>query len=152
MTTGEGRTQDSKKTKIQLIEELENLRTRLAELDKENEAEIVAKPSSAGCQLRRKLRAEIKFIGDFGLMKASGINLSEGGICFEVEGDIPFEMEFEIDGQKHEQRAHLIWVSQVAKGRSQLGFKFVLPESDETSALLWLYKELDLLDELGEET
>ena len=39
--------QDSKKTKIQLIEELENLRTRLAELDKENEAEIVAKPSSA---------------------------------------------------------------------------------------------------------
>ena len=32
--------QDSKKTKIQLIEELENLRTRLAELDKENEAEL----------------------------------------------------------------------------------------------------------------
>ena len=95
-------------TKIQLIEELENLRTHLAELDKEDEAEIVADPSRSGRPLRRELQAEIKFIGDFGLMKASGINLSEGGIYFEVEGDIPFEMEFEIDGQKHEQRAHLI--------------------------------------------
>ena len=39
----------------------------------------------------------------------------------------------------------------MAKGKSQLGFRFVQPESDETSALLWLYNELDLLDELGEE-
>ena len=97
------------------------------------------------------LRAEIKFIGDFGLIQAQGINLSEGGICFEVEGKIPFEMEFEIDGETHEHRANLIWLSQVGKDRSQLGFSFVPPASSETSGLLWLYKELRELNELNDE-
>ncbi len=86
--------QDSKKTKTQLIEELEKLRTRLAVLEKENGAESLAETSGSSRQLRRKLQAEIKFIGDFGLLEASGVNLSEGGICFEMEGEIPFELEF----------------------------------------------------------
>ena len=143
--------QDSKKTKTQLIEELENLRTRLAALEKENEAEVLAEKSGSARPLRRKLRAEIKFIGDFILMEARAINLSEGGICFEMEGDIPFEMEFEIDGQMYEERANLVWMGQGDKSRKQLGFKFVPSETGETSGLLWLHKELEKLDKLNGE-
>ncbi|MBN99030.1 MAG: hypothetical protein CME16_07245 [Gemmatimonadetes bacterium] len=141
--------QDSKKTKTQLIEELEKLRTRLAVLEKENGAESLAETSGSSRPLRRKLQAEIKFIGDFGLLEASGVNLSEGGICFEMEGEIPFELEFEIDGQVFEERANLVWMGQGEKSRRQLGFKFVPAEESETSGLLWLHKELNKLDKLN---
>ena len=137
---------DEKKTKAQLIAELVELRSRLTE-DSVVEAEDADDRNG-----RKELEAEIKFIGDFGLIQAQGINLSEGGICFEVEGKIPFEMEFEIEGETHEHRANLVWMSQVEQGRCQLGFAFVPPATTETSGLLWLYKELkDWNEPEGEE-
>ena len=138
---------DEKKTKAQLITELEELRSRLNQESVSADGETDDERN-----MRKELRAEIKFIGDFGLIQAQGINLSEGGICFEVEGKIPFEMEFELEGETHEHRANLVWMSQVEQGRCQLGFAFVPPATTETSGLLWLYKELkDWNDPGGEE-
>ena len=106
---------DEKKTKAQLIAELEELRSRV------NTEAAIAEADEADERNRRKeLKAEIKFIGDFGLIQAQGINLSQGGICFEVDGKIPFEMEFELEGVTHEHRANLVWMSQVEEGRCQL--------------------------------
>ena len=96
---------------------------------------------------RKELKAEIKFIGDFGLIQVRGVNLSEGAICFQVEGQIPFEMEFEIDGDTHEHRANLVWLSQIDDSKCQLGFEFAAPATPESSGLLWLYKELKEMDE-----
>ena len=122
---------DEKKTKEELIAELQELRSRLNDAD-----------SSGTRSQRKQLNAEIKFIGDFGMIQAEGVNLSETGICFEVEGNIPFEMEFEIDGELHEHRARLVWMSRVEQARCKLGFEFMPPATTETSGLLWLYKEL----------
>ena len=122
---------DDKKTKEELIAELQELRSRLNDAD-----------SSGTRSQRKQLNAEIKFIGDFGMIQAEGVNFSETGICFEVQGKIPFEIEFEIDGELHERRANLVWMSRLEQARCKLGFEFIHPATTETSGLLWLYKEL----------
>ena len=68
-------------------------------------------------------------MGDFNLIQARDVNLSEDGICFEINYDIPFEMEFEFQEKLQQQRAHLIWMKQLENGRNQFGFKFVPSDS-----------------------
>ena len=147
--------QDHRKTKAQLVEELQALRARLADLEEPDpvtEEMPPAPPEPDGSRNdRRDIEAEIKFIGDFGLTQASAVNLSPGGMCFEVAEEIPFEMEFEFEGDVHQHRAHLVWMKPTGGGGSQLGFRFVPPASTETSGILWLYKELRELNESEDE-
>jgi len=82
---------------------------------------------------RKPLQARIEFIGDFDVVEAKGINLSSGGICFEVGESLAFEMQFEADDGKHRHRAHLAWVEALPGGRYRLGFKFV-PDQVESGA------------------
>jgi hypothetical protein len=133
--------QDQKKTKVQLIEELEQLRARLADLEKQWAP--VDRPVQRRAQ-RNELATTIHFVGDFGLLQAQGVDLSENGVCFETAEEIPFDMEFEYQGKLHQHRAQLVWMRLLPNGRSRFGFRFV---SSETSDLLWLYQELDDLPE-----
>ena len=89
---------------------------------------------------RNEIETTIQFIGDFGLVKAKGLDLSNGGIGFELEEDIPFDMEFEVDGDLHQHRAYTVWMQRLKNGCSRFGFQF---KTGPTSSLLWLYKELD---------
>ena len=130
--------QDSQKTKAQFIKELAELRDRLAALTDENAADT-ADAGDATRPERSQLQTSIQFIGDFGLVEAKGLDLSEGGIGFEIEQDIPFDMEFEIDGELHQHRARMVWMQRLADGRSRFGFQFI---TAPPSSLLWLYKEL----------
>ena len=134
--------QDSKKTKAQLIEELVELRARLAE-SANPEADKAATEDADGDSQQRSTRNEIEtsiqFIGDFGLVEAKGLDLSDGGIGFELEEDIPFDMEFEVDGELHQHRARMVWMQRLDNGRNRFGFQFI---TAPTSSLLWLYKEL----------
>lgn len=128
--------EDSSKDRDQLIAEIQELRTRLASLEAEKKKE----DESPSRLQRKELQTGIQFIGDFGLLKARGVDLSEGGICFEVDEDIPFDMEFELDGDTHQHRARLVWMKRLPNGHSRFGFEFTnAPPSD----LLWLYRELD---------
>ena len=135
--------QDSRKTKAQLIAELNEVRGRLASL----EGKVVALGEDLGKEddgaprraAREELNTPIQFIGDFDLIEARGVDLSSGGIGFDAETDIPFEMEFLTDGNTKKHRAHLVWMKPLGNGRSRLGFRFV---PDESSRLLWIYKEL----------
>ena len=130
--------QDSQKTKAQLIEELAECRDRLAALTDESAADTAAAADATRPE-RSQLQTSIQFIGDFGLVEAKGLDLSEGGIGFEIEQDIPFDMEFEIDGELHQHRARMVWMQRLADGRSRFGFQFI---TAPPSSLLWLYKEL----------
>ena len=130
--------QDSQKTKAQLIEELAECRDRLAALTDESAADAAAAADATRPE-RSQLQTSIRFIGDFGLVEAKGLDLSEGGIGFEIEQDIPFDMEFEIDGELHGHRARMVWMQRLADGRSRFGFQFI---TAPPSSLLWLYKEL----------
>ena len=129
--------QDSKKIKAQLIEELVELRARLKILsDNENNPDQDTQPRSE----RNELKTSIQLIGDFGLVEAKITDLSANGIGFELEEDIPFDMEFEIEGELLQHRAHMVWMQHLDNGRSRFGFQFI---TAPVSSLLWLYKELD---------
>lgn len=132
--------QDSKKTKAQLIAELAELKNRLAELTGEPSDETTETTDSHPRSTRNEIKTAIQLIGDFGLVEAKGLDLSDGGIGFELEDDIPFDMEFEVDGNLHQHRAHMVWMQRLDNGRSRFGFQFI---TAPTSSLLWLYKELD---------
>lgn len=84
-------------------------------------------------QPRQEIRTDIEFIADFDLVQAEGIDLSEGGICFEVEQDLPFQMRFDLEGRRYEKRAKLVWIRPAADGRRQLGFQF-LPSGEDDAA------------------
>ena len=136
-----GMQEGTEKTRERLIAEMQELCARIGDIEKS--AGKAKKPVSARSQ-RSELQTEIQFIGDFGLLSAQGIDLSEGGIGFEVDEEIPFEMEFELDGKAHQHRAQLVWMQRLENGHCRFGFEF-LPT--EPSNLLWLYREIKLEDD-----
>ena len=137
--------QDHEKTKPQLIEELQALRQELAEVGKEEKnSEPASQTDTTELSTRPQrieLQSGIKFIPDFGLVNAQGVDVSDGGICFESTGEIPFEMEYEHEGESHQYRAKMVWMKQLDNGNSRFGFEFLRGES--ASGLLWIYKGLE---------
>lgn len=123
---------DADKTKTALIEELTEARREMGRLRAEAAKLACRFPEKERPphprQPRREIGAEIEFIADFDLVLAEGVDLSEGGICFEVDRDLPFEMRFELDGNRYEKRANLVWVRRQSDGRYRLGFQFIPPE------------------------
>ena len=79
-------------------------------------------------QEREALQTDIEFIGDFDIVVASGVDLSDGGICFELAEGLPFEMRFSLDGTAHQKRAQLIWVKRLEGGQYRFGFTFLPSE------------------------
>ncbi len=123
---------DHRKSKEQLIEELQQLRSQINQAEgKKPLLEAVDKKSSNKWiirQTRDTLNADVEFIGDFDIMDAKGVNISEGGISFEMRTELPFEMQFEREGTMERHRAHLMWVRRLPKGGFRFGLKFVADE------------------------
>ncbi len=121
--------EESRKTKIQLLDEIERLRRRVAELEAASPSASspkgVAISGSSSRSPRIQMEAVIEFIGDFDVVQARGVNLSEGGICFEVVGPLPFEMKFDMQGREMRQRAHLLWMKRLSDEKFRYGFRFV---------------------------
>ena len=80
---------------------------------------------------RKAIESHIEFIGDFDIVSASGVDLSEGGICFDVTECLPFEMRFEMDGVNHHHRAKLVWMRRLTEGGYRFGFEFLPPSESE---------------------
>jgi hypothetical protein len=137
--------QHHEKTKAQLIEKLQALRQELAEVEKEEENSNPASQTdtteSSTRPQRIELQSGIKFIPDFGLVNAQGVDVSDSGICFESTGEIPFEMEYEHEGESHQYRAKMVWMKQLDNGNSRFGFEFL--QGEPASGLLWIYKGLE---------
>jgi len=114
-----------KKTKQELEIELEKLQRRIQKLQK-TIATAQKKPATLmPRQPRKKLKADIEFIGDFDLIKAKAVNISEGGICFKTSANLPIEMRYQYNGQTVSRRAHLIWLKHEKKSGYNFGLKFV---------------------------
>ena len=127
---------DEQKTKEQLVAELKTLRGQIATLESEIVGLRQKGGNSAGFQERAprvELDADIEFMGDFDIVQARGINISEGGICFAVKEDLPFEMRFELEGKLETRRAHFVWAKRLPTGGYHLGFKFVAPSKNDTT-------------------
>ena len=131
---------DNSKTKAELVAEVGRLRDQLSgleqrvqELDQFSDLPNEVAPERSQ---RRELPTNIHVMGDFNIIQARGINVSDTGICFEVNYDVPFEMEFEQDGDRERHRADLVWMRQLEDGRNQFGFKFVPSEESPLFELL----------------
>ncbi len=115
--------QDEDKTKEELIAELKLLRQKIKDTDAPQQTD-----DSQKRQQRLPIKTRIEFIGDFDILEAQSVNISEGGICFQINSDLPFELRYEQEGIIQHQRAHLVWVRK-SEGRGyMLGLKFSDPE------------------------
>jgi len=83
----------------------------------------------AAHQARREQRlpldAEIEFIGDFDIVSARGIDVSRGGVCFEMSTPMVFDMRFTVEETTHERRAVLTWMRPLEGGGCRLGLRFI---------------------------
>ena len=124
---------DIRKTKAQLIAELDSARREIETL--RSELETLKSSKKSGSETlenrapRHEIRTHIEFFADFDVIEARGINISEGGICMELDEDLPFEMRFELNGRMHQHRAHLVWVKRSSRGGYLLGLMFVRPRA-----------------------
>ncbi len=112
----------------EMEKEIERLRSRIWLLESELAAPDDREPQPR--TPRKPFNADIEFIADFDILEAKGIDLSAGGVGFEVDGDLPFEMRFTAQGKEHHYRAHLIWAERLEEGGCRLGFKFVAPGTE----------------------
>ncbi len=118
---------DEEKTKNELIEEL-NLLRRKKNNCSENRQQQVPCQQAQKRQQRVPIKTRIEFIGDFDIVEAHGVNISEGGICFKIDSDLPFELKYEQEGIVQQQRANLVWVRKSEARGYLLGLKFTDPE------------------------
>jgi hypothetical protein len=112
-----------------LLAELESKRQRIIELergekkpDRNSEADLRPK--------RDELVADIEFIGDFDIVQAKGVNISSGGICFEIASPLSFDMKFNLQGKEYTRGAKLMWMKANTDGTFQLGLKFASSNID----------------------
>ena len=78
---------------------------------------------------RAPLATAIEYICDFDIAGATGVNLSESGICFDVDESLVFEMQFVLDGERHSHRAELVRMEMLPDGRYRFGLKFAPEQS-----------------------
>ena len=123
---------DKDKTKSELNDELRAAYEKIDELESAvSELKMRIEDETKGFLFRpprRDINSNIEFIADFDIIEASGINISTGGLCFEVREELPFEMQFELKSKLHRYRAHLVWMKRLPQGGYRFGFMFVSPE------------------------
>jgi hypothetical protein len=120
---------DSRITKSALLAELKKLQNIIALL-KTQKKDTANKHKTASVEkksreTRRPFKVDIEFIGDFDLIKAKAVNVSEGGISLKTSCNLPFEMRYKQDGKTIRRRAHLVWVKHTENGGYNFGLKFV---------------------------
>lgn len=128
---------DQEAGRAELLAEIGELRRRLGDLEERaaagtgaKESEESAEPAMPRSQ-RLPLDARIEFIGDFDVALARGVDHSAGGLCFELDDDLPFEMRFSLDGQEQMRRARCVWLRRKPEGGYFIGLEFIEPEPGE---------------------
>lgn len=118
--------QDLEKTKAELIEELKLLRQKVENQDSEGNNNTSQRVQRR--QERFPFKTRIEFIGDFDIVEAQGVNISEGGMCFQISSELPFELRYEKDELVQQKRAILVWVRKSDNKGYLLGLRFTNPE------------------------
>lgn len=105
-----------------LLEEIASLKKQVAaleaKLDKSGDA--VSYPSR---EPREPIETEITLIGDFAYFRAKSVNISESGICFDLNDPLMFEMKYKTD-KDYIRRAKLLWMKKNSDDTFRLGMHF----------------------------
>jgi len=117
------------RTNEELLTEIELLKNRIKTLEGEplDDASV---DDDAKREVREVITTQIEFIGEFDVLEARGINISEGGVCFLLSDPLAFDMKFTSDDKIEQHRGHLVWVKKVDGEGFHFGIKFVNPELD----------------------
>lgn len=122
-----------RQSREELEAEVVALRRQVAELEARLAGAVLGGSSSpVERPPRLPLESDVEFMGDFDILRARGVNISEQGICFEIREELPFEMRFTLHGQTQIRRAHCVWVRRLPAGGCHLGLRFVPPKPEET--------------------
>lgn len=125
---------DHAKSKAELIEELQAMRSAVDDLESRvRQLENRTRPRTVTIgerETRETLHSRVEFIADFDVLEAMGLNISEGGISFEMYDDLAFEMRFEAEGDVRHHRAHLVWVKRLPSGGYRFGLRFAEPSEE----------------------
>ncbi len=120
---------DLKKTRDELIEDLESLRRQIASLEVEMfdgalDLGPVLNPSQRA-EERKLLGADVEFHFREVSATAKGINSSAGGVCLEIGTPLQFRLKLPSGEGQVERLAELVWVYGEVGRPSRLGFKFI---------------------------
>ena len=129
--------QDIPQLRDDLLLEIEYLRGRLAKL--ETDLTEFDENASTGWnelnprQKRKPFEGAFSFSGDFDEVEARGVDLSDGGVCFEIGGDLPFSVQVRCGDRVVERSGSLAWAQRMGNGKCRFGFEFtdLAPEEDE---------------------
>jgi len=116
---------DESQFQEKLVSELQGIRESLRDLEKfliqkrktEDEGLKTRAP-------RQPLKSEVELVGDFDILEAEGVDISDSGICFDLKNSLYFDMRFLYGEVLVEKRARLVWVRQMEDGYARLGFNF----------------------------
>ena len=74
---------------------------------------------------RYELDAGLEFYVDADIMGASCLDISQTGIAFVSPGPLVVELRLNVDGEREERRARLVWAEQMTDGSVRYGLEFV---------------------------
>ncbi|MFT5285435.1 MAG: hypothetical protein ACI8TQ_001600 [Planctomycetota bacterium] len=134
--------QELPQLKDDLILEIDFLRERLAKLEKDlvrydaNNGKAWAEVNPR--EERKPFVGTFSFTGDFDEVEARGVDLSPGGVCFEIGGDLPFSLQMRQGAKIIERSGSLAWARRMAEGKCRFGFEFtdLAPEEGDDEILL----------------
>ena len=115
---------DTDMTKEQLMSELTELRQLVEALRAEAPPEAGGSGEAQRTE-RSPVKAQIEFIRAFDIVEATGVDRSEGGICFDVPDTLCFDMKVTTPDEEEIYRGNLAWMRRLKDGRYRFGFEFV---------------------------
>ena len=85
-----------------------------------------------GEEANRKLRAsqrepfdlELHFVNQTDIVRARGLDISDGGMGVEIESPMPFLLRTKENGETKVRQVELMWSKITSSGSQRLGFRF----------------------------
>ncbi len=108
-----------------LLEEMERLRERVAELQERLDGDPGETQRRA---IRRPFAVQLRFIMDFDIATGQALDLSDTGMAINVEEPMPFALRYEDQGELVTKYANLVYAASEPGGGHRLGFEFAEPD------------------------
>jgi hypothetical protein len=86
----------------------------------------MSKNGKSTCQRaeRSPVRTDVEFYVGDAIMKAISINVSESGLCFDMDEPIKICLRMEVNNQLINREAQIVWAKKKSDGGVTYGFEF----------------------------
>ncbi|MCP4690377.1 MAG: PilZ domain-containing protein [Desulfobacterales bacterium] len=79
---------------------------------------------------RKPVTTRIEFYFDSDVIEATSVNVSDTGIRFDTEAPVRVFFRMEVDGERKESLANIVWAKKKPDGGMAYGLEYV-PDSEE---------------------